>query len=326
VITPRDEIWIDMTQFDTSLADAVWDGATPLPDAPPWYDNVTTLVDTARGPAEPGELIAEPLVVEKMHRTTLGAGRVAVRRRPGRALGRVLAMKAAAATTASVVGVAAAAAATTGLVATVATVVVPVLQERVVAGLSPSDEESAAVSASGRSLEGSSSRTEGELDCTVSGAVYGGFCVIDPTPAAGGSTADVPVEATAEPAPAGIPSPRDIAVEPEAAPVTVVPDVAALDVTDPAPAESPAPEALPEATSPADRPAATTPPKDPRANPGPATDTTTGPATDPRDTDPGRSIQTDPAGTPPGGALTAPGGAVDRIAAVGRARAAAALG
>jgi hypothetical protein len=327
VTTPRDEIWIDMTQFDTSLADAVWDGVTPLPGAPPWYDNVTTLVDTARGPAEPGELIAEPLVVEKMHRTTLGAGRVAVRRRPGRALGRVLAMKAAAATTASVVGVAAAAAATTGLVATVATVVVPVLEERVVAGLGLSDEESATVSASGRSLEGSSSRTEGELDCTVSSAVYGGFCVIDPTPAAGGSTADAPVEATAEPAPAGIPSPRDIAVEPEAAPVTGVPDVSALDVTDPAPAESPAPEALPEAAPPpADRPAGTTPPKDPPGNPSPTTDPATEPTTDPGDTYRDRSIQTDPAGTPPAGALTAPGGAVDRIAAVGRARAAAALG
>ncbi|HKX70429.1 MAG TPA: hypothetical protein VJM75_04340, partial [Acidimicrobiales bacterium] len=270
--TPRDEIWIDMIQFDTSLADAVWDGVTPLPGAPPWYDNMTTLVDTARGPAEPGELIAEPLVVEKMHRTTLRPGRVAVRRRPGRALGRVLAMKAAAATTASVVGVAAAAAATTGLVATVATVVVPVLEERVVAGLGLSDEESATVSASGRSLEGSSSRTEGELACTVSSAVYGGFCVIDPTPAAGGSTADAPVEATAEPAPAGIPSPRDIAVEPEAAPVAVVPDVSALDVTDPAPAESPAPEALPEATPPpTDRPAARTPPKDPGGDPSPTT-------------------------------------------------------
>jgi len=331
VTTPRDEIWIDMTQFDTSLADAVWDGVTPLPDAPPWYDDVTTLVHAARGPAEPGELIAEPLVVESMHRTTLGAGRVAVRHRPRRALGRVLAMKAAAATTATVVGVAAAAAATTGLVATVATVVVPVLQEHVVAGLGLSDEESAAVSASGRSLEGSSSRTKGELRCTVSSAVYGGSCVTDPTPAAGGSTTDAPVEATDEPAPAGIPSPRDIAVEPEAAPVTVVPDVAALDVTDPAPAESPAPEALPEATPPpADRPAATTPPKDPRANPSPttdpATDTATDTTTDPGDTYPGRSIQTDPTGTPPGGALTAPGGAVDRIAAVGRARAAAALG
>jgi hypothetical protein len=324
VTTPRDEIWIDMTQFDTSLADAVWDGTAPVPDAPRWYDDVITLVHTARGPAEPGELIAEPLVVEKMHLTTVGAGRVAGRHRPRKALGRLLAMKAAAATTAGVVGVAAAAAATTGLVATVATVVVPVIKEHVVDGLGLSHEESAAVSASGRSAEGSSSRTEGELGCTVASAVFGGPCGIDPPPAEDGSTADAPGGATAEPAAPAMP-PQDIAVEPKAAPATVVSGAAAPEVTDAVPAESPAPEA-PEATPPADRPAATTPPKDPRANPGPATDTTTGPATNPRDTDPGRSTQTDPAGTQPGGALTAPGGAVDRIAAVGRARAAAALG
>jgi hypothetical protein len=321
VTTPRDEVWIDMTQFDTSLADAVWEGATSLPDAPPWYDDVTTLVHTARGPAEPAELIAEPLVVEKMHRTTLGAGRVAVRRRPGKPLGRLLAMKAAAATTASVVGVAAAAAATTGIVATVATVVVPVIQEHVVAGLGPSDDESAPASASGRAPLGSSSRTEGERGCTVDSAVYGGSCVSDPSPAADRSTADAPVEATAEPVPAEVRSPRDIAVEPEPAAVTRVPHAAALDVTDPATAEPPAPEALPEATRPpADRPAAKTPP-DPRANPSPTAD----PTVDPGDTDPGRGNQ-DPANTPPGGARTVPSGAVDRIAAVGRARAGAALG
>jgi hypothetical protein len=325
VTPPRDQIWIDMTQLDTSLADAVWDGTAPVTDAPRWYDDVITLVHTARGPAEPGELIAEPLVVEKMHLTTMGAGRVAGRHRPRKALGRLLAMKAAAATTAGVVGVAAAAAATTGLVATVATVVVPVIKEHVVDGLGLSHEESAAVSASGRSAEGSSSRTEDELGCTVAGAVYGGPCVIDPPPAEDETTADAPGGATAEPAPAGMP-PQDIGVEPEAAPATEEPDAAALEFTDAAPAESPAPEALPEATPPADRPGATTPPKDPRANPGPATDTTTGPATDPWDTDPGRSTQTDPAGTQPGGALTAPDVAVDRIAAVGRARAAAALG
>jgi hypothetical protein len=318
VTTPRDQIWIDMTQFDTSLADAVWDGTAPVPDAPRWYDDVTTLVHTARGPAEPGELIAEPLVVEKMHRTTVGAGRVARRHRPRKALGRLLAMKAAAATTAGVVGVAAAAAATTGLVATVATVVVPVIKEHVVDGLGLSHEEYPDVSASGRSAEGSSSRTEGELGCTIASAVYGGPCDIDPQPAEDETTADAPGGATAEPARPGMP-PQDIGVEPEAAPATVASDAAA-------PAESPAPEALPEATPPVDRPGATRPPKDPRANPSPATDTTTDTTADPRDTDPGRSNQTDPAGTPPGGALTAPGGAVDRIAASGRARAAAALG
>jgi hypothetical protein len=130
----RDEIWVDMTQFDQRAADGVWDGTTRDPDAPPWYRDVRSLIHRARGPAEPEELVDEPVVVATMHKVRLGGSIARLPRSSGvRTLGRVIAMKAAAATTASVIGVAAAAAATTGIVATVAaTVVVPVVKEHVV--------------------------------------------------------------------------------------------------------------------------------------------------------------------------------------------------
>ncbi len=119
-----------MMQFDVRAADSLWEGSAPPQDAPRWYGDVSGLIETSRGPAEPHELVDEPVVVKDMHRTTLA-------RRPrhwhrGRTVGRVIAMKAAVATTASVFGVAAAAAATTGIVATVATVVVPAIKEHVV--------------------------------------------------------------------------------------------------------------------------------------------------------------------------------------------------
>jgi hypothetical protein len=128
VISPRDEIWIDMMQFDVRAADRLWEGRAPAQGAPGWYDDVSGLIETASGPAEPHELADEPVVVEDMHRTTLGTSRHCRRRRT---VGRVIALKAAAATTASVFGVAAAAAATTGLVATMASVMVPVIEEHV---------------------------------------------------------------------------------------------------------------------------------------------------------------------------------------------------
>jgi hypothetical protein len=129
----RDELWVDMVQFDTTIADQIWDGDARDPDNPRWYDDVRALIRRARGPGEPDELVDEPVLVDTMHRAARGATITRLPRRSGvRMLGRVVAMKAAAATTASVVSVAAAAA-TTGIVATVAaTVVVPVLNEHVV--------------------------------------------------------------------------------------------------------------------------------------------------------------------------------------------------
>jgi hypothetical protein len=144
VRSARDEIWIDMVQFDVRAADRLWEGIPPEQGAPGWYDDVSGLIETASGPAEPHELVDEPVVVEDMHQTTLGGPR---RCRRGRTVGRLIAMKAAAATTASVVGVAAAAAVTTGIVATVASVVVPVIEEHV---LPPDDERESATLATPR--------------------------------------------------------------------------------------------------------------------------------------------------------------------------------
>jgi hypothetical protein len=132
VTSPRDEIWIDMMQFDVRAADSLWEGSAPPEDAPRWYGDVSGLIVTSRGPAEPHELVDEPIVVRHMHRTTLA-------RRPrdchrGRTLGRVIAVKAGAATAASVFGVtvAVAAAATTGVVASMARLAAPVIEEHVV--------------------------------------------------------------------------------------------------------------------------------------------------------------------------------------------------
>jgi hypothetical protein len=129
VISARDEIWIDMIQFDVRAADRLWEGTAPAEGAPGWYDDVSGLIGTATGPAEAHELVDEPIVVEDMHHTTLD--RSSRRRHQRRTVGRVMAMKAAAATTASVLGVAAAAAATTGIFATVAGMVVPVIEKHV---------------------------------------------------------------------------------------------------------------------------------------------------------------------------------------------------
>ena len=124
----RDDVWVDMTQFDPRLADRVWEGDLRDPDAPPWYADVAAAIRRARGPAEPGELIDEPVVVASMSRAALGH-RVNVRHRRQRstALPRLVAMKATATVaSATMVGVAAA---TTGLVAGV---VVPAINEHVV--------------------------------------------------------------------------------------------------------------------------------------------------------------------------------------------------
>ena len=128
----RDTLWADLLQFDPPSADRVWEGDLRDPDAPGWYASLGSLIHQARGPAEADELVDEPAVVATMRRASLGAAIVALPHHRGvRSVGRVVAMKAAAAaTTASMVGVAAAA--TTGIVATVAaTVVVPAFNEKV---------------------------------------------------------------------------------------------------------------------------------------------------------------------------------------------------
>ena len=128
----RDVLWADLLQFDPPSADQAWDGDLRDPDAPDWYADLGSLIHRARGPAEPDELADEPELVATMRRASLGAAIVALPRHRGvRSVGRVVAMKAAAAaTTVSMVGVAAAA--TTGIVATVAaTVVVPAISEKV---------------------------------------------------------------------------------------------------------------------------------------------------------------------------------------------------
>jgi hypothetical protein len=133
-MTDRDEIWVDLTQFDSQAADGVWDGTHRDPDAPAWYRDLRSLIHRAKGPGESHELVDEPEMVATMHRATLSETLARLPRSSGaRTLGRVLAMKAAAATTASMISVAAAAAATTGIVATVtAAVVVPVVKDHVV--------------------------------------------------------------------------------------------------------------------------------------------------------------------------------------------------
>jgi hypothetical protein len=201
-MTPRsDELWVDMTQFDTRVADGVWDGMAPDPDAPGWYANVRTLVHRARGPVEPDELVDEPVIVDTMRRATLGETLAQLPHRPGvRTVGRLMAIKAAAATTASVMTMAAAAA-TTGIVATVAaTVVVPAIQERVMPIIGHGDRPAAEAPAP----------TDTDADGTP-GAATPGRCVPDEDSCVPGTTAEpapgttaetVPGVATATPQPA----------------------------------------------------------------------------------------------------------------------------
>jgi hypothetical protein len=274
VSTPRDEIWADMTQFDTHVADSLWDGVTGVPDAPAWYDEMSNLIHTARRPAEHDELVDEPEVVEDMHRTTLGASPLHLRRRRGaRTLGRVLAMKAAAATTASVVGVAAAAAATTGIVATVATVVVPVIQEHVAPTHDHGDSEEPAVE------DGAAATSVTQAPATSQGR-------IDSQPLTCSAGAEICPESphTAE---AAAPAPA----EPQAVTAVVEPVVTEPVVTEPIvtePVVEPAPEPVVE---PAPEPVVETPP----VEPPPATE----PTVESTPPDPAPTSEPAPADPPP---------------------------
>jgi hypothetical protein len=156
-VTDSDDLWIEMAQFDTGLADGLWEGLPPPDDAPEWYGKVSGLIHAASAPAGPSDLAGEASIVARMQAAIVVAAadppreidlrHAVVRRRAvesprhlaarpraaqheqghrARLVGRIVAVKAAALTTAVVLGVTAAAA-TTGIVATV---VVPALQDR----------------------------------------------------------------------------------------------------------------------------------------------------------------------------------------------------
>jgi hypothetical protein len=281
VTSARDEIWIDMVQFDVSAADRLWEGIPPAHGAPEWYDDVSGLIETASGPAEPHELVDEPVVVDHMHKTTLGRP---CRCRHGRTLGRLVAMKAAAATTTTVLGVAAAAAATTGIVATMASVVVPAIEEHV---LLTDDDQEAAVPAAPRSREsGGASDTRPERQPNDLAAAPPAA----PAPPASPQPADPePAMASASPAataptaetgaaPADQPPPAPVVAEP-----APPPDPGGGAPTPPPPTE-PAPAPAPPAHGALDDPAPADPPS----------------ATDPLSTDP--APPDDPPTEPSGGA------------------------
>lgn len=61
-----------MAQFDTEIADGLWDGVTPA-EAPAWCSEVASLIGTARGPATEDELAAEDQVVALMAEAILEA-------------------------------------------------------------------------------------------------------------------------------------------------------------------------------------------------------------------------------------------------------------
>jgi hypothetical protein len=254
VISARDEIWIDMVQFDVRVADRLWEGIPPAHGAPEWYDDVSGLIETASGPAEPHELVDEPVVVEDMHETTLGRPR---RCRRGRTLGRVVAMKAAAASTASVLGVAAAAAATTGIVATMASVVVPAIEEHVL--LADDDDQEAADPAAPRSRDSGGApdaRPERPPNDLAAALPTAPATPARPQPADPGPTLASTSPAATEPTP-----PADTAPPPDTAPV------------DPEPADPP-PAADPAATDPAP---AVDPPTDTPGGAGPIESASNGP-------------------------------------------------
>jgi hypothetical protein len=71
-VTPTDELWIDMAQFDTEIADGLWDGQLPA-DAPAWCSDFASLIGAARGPATDDELAAEDMIVSRMAEAILEA-------------------------------------------------------------------------------------------------------------------------------------------------------------------------------------------------------------------------------------------------------------
>jgi len=245
VISPRDEIWIGMMQFDARAADRLWERGAPPQDAPGWYGDVSGLIETANGPAEPHELVDEPIVVEDMHLTTRGRSPRHCHR--GRTVGRVIAMKAAFVTTAGVLGVAAAAAATTGIVATMASVVVPVIGEHVLPTQDWPEPTTALTPLPGPAAGSADTGLDNRL-----------MTLAETPPATPTATTSGPPVAP-EPAAASVTPPEPVPLEPVAAgPLTTGP---AAVTAGPSPATKPAPPAKPPSTK----------PKDPTKSPPPAT-------------------------------------------------------
>lgn len=114
-MTPSDDLWVELTQFDTRLADGVWDGAIPPDGAPPWSRALESLVAAARGPAAPDELVHEAEILANMRAAPPPYTRA--ERRP-RHRAHVLGGVAAAKALIAVVTALGAAATTTGLVVT----------------------------------------------------------------------------------------------------------------------------------------------------------------------------------------------------------------
>jgi hypothetical protein len=89
---PSDELWIELTAFDASLGDGIWDGAIPPDDAPRWSHRLGTLIAAARGPAaldelsREAEILADMLAVTSEHGVAAGGGGSA--RSEGRGEGR----------------------------------------------------------------------------------------------------------------------------------------------------------------------------------------------------------------------------------------------
>lgn len=266
-MTDRDEMWVDLTQFDTLAADSVWEGTHRDPDAPAWYRDLRSLIHRARGPAESHELLDEPELVETMHRATLGGTLARLPRSSGaRTLGRVLAMKAAAATTASMISVAAAAAATTGIVATVAaTVVVPVVKDHVVPMLNDHLTPTVAAPAQdpgNTNVAGTvSHHSEAEL---AAAAPAPSDAVTDPVGTVTAPTPLIAPDLAEVSEPAQVADPAPVTADETLAPPPAV-DPAPADPappTDPAPPADPAP-ANPGRGNPSADPGHGTPPADP---------------------------------------------------------------
>jgi hypothetical protein len=297
----HDEIWVDLTQFDTRVADGLWDGTASDPDAPGWYGEVRALIRQARGPAEPDELLDEPLVVESMRRVTVGAALIHLHRSAGaRTFGRLVAMKVAAVTTASVVGVATAAA-TSGIVATV---VVPAIEEHVVPMI-----EQLAPAVIQPNARGAGTTVVGQAETGApAGAEDASTACAAPARCepGGGEPAPAPVEgpAGAEPAPSARPEPVETAqpVVPAGAPV----ETSAV----PGGAPGQATQVDPETGEPlADATATTAPPTE--ASPDPSSSTVTPLADPPVSDDPpastGAPADPSPTGpTPPSTTTTSP--------------------
>lgn len=270
-MTDSDDLWIEMAQFDTGLADGLWEGLPPPDDAPEWYGKVSGLIHAASAPAGPSDLAGEASIVARMQAAIVAAAadppreidlrHAVVRRRAvesprhlaarpraaqheqghrGRLVGRIVAVKAVAVTTAVVLGVTAAAA-TTGIVATV---VVPALQDR---------DQPTDVPAVGGDQGGSSDGSESPGD-SDGGSAFD--CALHPVTCDGARVGDSPDTGATD-------DPAGIATEPSAAKngatgEAIDPGTAATLPPDLAPAETTTTTTEPQPTTTTSEPPPTT--------------------------------------------------------------------